>query len=291
MLVVSKQQALDRWDSLPENLREELVSDANSVFIWQICETEHIADKKIYTISRIVGWVFMGFLHPEDMANEVRDALGIDIRVATSIASAINQRLFAPIRADIDKIYDPNTGGILPTKILEEVRPPMAESIPKSAPAPLPIISSAVPAPVMVPPVPKQESIKQTVEKAASSLDEFARFGKNSVPAPASAPTRRSPSSFRPNRSRGRYQTLRISGPPTTAENVMAGRKIFAPLPPRTAVVEFGGMPVPKPAPAPQFSAGPKVTVVRYGNENSAAPAMPPKPEPMRTITEITRKH
>jgi len=64
----------------------------------------------------------------------------------------------------------------------------------------------------------------------------------------------------------------------------MIGQKGSGQLPVRTAVVEFGGMPIPKPAPASQFFATPKVTVVHYGSENSAMPATPPKPEPMRTI-------
>jgi hypothetical protein len=69
-------------------------------------------------------------------------------------------------------------------------------------------------------------------------------------------------------------------------------KKGFGPMPTASAVIEFGGMPVPK-TPTPQSSVTPKVTVVRFGNEKSGAPAgslpvTPPTPEPMRTITEIT---
>lgn len=283
MLTISKQQALDRWDILPENLREELVSDVNSNFIWQTCGVEHIPDEKIYTVSRIVGLVLMGFLHPEDMANEMRDALGVDIRIATSIASTINQRVFAPIRTDIDRVYNPSTGGTVTPKIFEEIHPPLAELIPTSMPAPLPVVSPVVSIPMAIPTTPKQEVIKPATEK--TSLDEFARLGKNSASAPAPTPkpiVLQMESIPRPISNAPNFKI------PTIAENVMSGQKGSGLLPTRTAIVEFGGMPVPKPVPASQFSTAPKVTVVRYGSENSAMPATPPKPEPMRTITEIT---
>jgi hypothetical protein len=279
MLAISKQQALDRWDVLPENLREELVSDVNSNFIWQTCGAEHIPDEKIYTVSKIVGWVLMGFLHPEDMANEMRDALGIDIRIATSIAGTINQRVFAPIRTDIDKVYNPSAGETSMPKIVEEIHPPMAELMPTSVPAVLPIVSI----PVAIPTAPKQEMIKPATEK--TSFDEFARLGKNSASAPAPAPKPIVLQTESIPRPISNAPNFRI---PTIAENVMSGQKGSGQLPTRTAVVEFGGMPIPKPVPASQFSAAPKVTVVRYGSENSAMPAIPPKPKPMRTITEIT---
>jgi len=294
MITVSKQQSFNRWDVLPENIREELVSDVNSIFIWQTCEAEHIPNKKIYIVSKIVGEVLMGFLHPEDMAKEIRDSIGIDIRIATSTTDTISKRVFAPIRADIDRVYNPSVGGALTPKIFEEIHPPIAELIPTSTPAPTPILATTLvtPPPVAIPQAPKQEPAKQTPEKVAS-LDEFARFGKNVVsaaapvpavsPAPAPKPIFLQTESF--SRPISNAPDFRV---PTIAENVMGERKIFEPLPTRTAVVEFSGMPVPKPAPAPQFSA-PKVTVVRYGSENSTGPAMAvPKPESMRTITEIT---
>jgi hypothetical protein len=286
MPVLSKQQVFERWDLLPENLREELVSDVNSKFIWQTCEAEHISDEKIYTISRIAGSVLMGFLHPEDMANEVRDELGIDIRIATSIASAINQRIFTPLRADIDKVYEPVTGLTAP-KIFEEVHPPITELIPRLTPTPLTSISSIAPVSTTVAPValPKQEPIKSPAEKAPSSLDEFARLGKNTPPSPPTPAPKpfvlQTESTSRPIPNAPDFRM------PVVAENIMGNKRELEPLPTKTAVIEFGGMPIPK-APAPQSSAAPKVTVVRYGSEKSVPPAMPPKPEPMRTITEIT---
>ena len=174
MIKLSRDQLLGRWDVLPTSLKETLYSNVNSDFLWQACEAEHIPDKKIYDIARIVGYVLMGFLHPEGMANEMRDALGIDIRIATSIANTINQRIFAPIRTDIDKVYNPSAGETSMPKIIEEIRPPVAELIPTSVPA---------------------------------SLDEFTRLGK--IWRLFQRP-RQNLSFSRRNRFHGQYRTRRI---------------------------------------------------------------------------------
>ncbi len=279
MFTISKQQAFDRWDSLPENLRDELVSEVNSNFIWQACEAEHVPDEKIYTVSKLAGAVLMGFLHPEDMANEIRDALSIDIRIATSIANAISQRIFAPLRSDIDKIYNPNLNNVAAPKILEEIRPPIAELIPTATLARLSSVSptATAPTPKITPPAPP---------KPATSLDEFARDGENTVPAlaPAAPPkpvVLQTESIARPIPNAPDFRV------PTIAENIM-GKNASAPLSSRPAVIEFGGPAMPK-TPSPlRPPITPKVTVTRYGSENSAAPVKPPTPEPMRTITEIT---
>jgi hypothetical protein len=284
MTSIPKEQVMKRWDSLPLVFREALCSEINSDFIWKTCEAEYIPNEKIYTVSRVAGIVLMGFLHPEDMAAEIRDEIGVDIRIATSIANSINQRIFAPIRADIDKIYNPITPTGAAPKIIEEIRPAGRTSA--SAPAPLPPVSSAAPLSAAVPPTPKTGSVKPILEKTAASSDEFSRLEKKSAPASIPKPVV--------------LQTESVSRPipnapnfklPTIAEDIMADKKNPEPLPIRSAIVEFGGTSIPSPRktiPVPQPSATPKITVVRYGNEKSKPPILPPVPEPARTITEIT---
>ncbi len=274
MVTITKNRALERWDSLPPVLREALCSDINSDFVWKTCEAEFVPDEKIYSVARLVGYVLMGFLHPEDMASEIRSTIGVDLRIATPIANAINQRIFVPIRGDIDKIYGP-AAAIAP-KIIEEIRP--AAKISPPVPAPFPIVPSGAPRPSAIPPPPKKEPTRIVSEKPPS-LDEFANLKK---PVPPSSPA--------PSLKPIVLQTESVSRPipnapnfkiPTIAENVMGGEKATVPLPTAPAVIEIGGVPTPKAAPAPKFSVSPP-------KSTGATPIMPPTPEPMRTITEIT---
>lgn len=286
MIQISQSKILERWDDLPMLLREAMYAPETSDTVWKICSGEHLSDEKIHVVAKIAGFVFMGLLGIDQIAKEIADELGLDLRVATSIANTITQRTFAPFRSDIDKIYRPvaETTMSVP-KVIEEIR-----AVPKAPlSAPVPLTASATKLPVTTPPAPEQEPIKSAVEKTATSFDEFSRIGKNPAPAvsPAPAPA---PKPFV-------LQTESVSRPipnapnfrvPTIAENIMGEKKGPSPLPTVSAVIEFGGMPIPKTSPTPQPPAVPKVSVVRYGSEHSAPPIMPPKPEPMRTITEIT---
>jgi hypothetical protein len=122
MIVVTKNQALQRWDTLPLVLREALFSEVSSDFLWKTCEAEHIPDEKIYDVARIVGYVLMGFLHPEDTAEELKEQLNLDPKICTSIADAVNGRTFGPLRSEIDKVYEPPSkfGG---PKMIQDIGP------------------------------------------------------------------------------------------------------------------------------------------------------------------------
>ena len=68
MQKISRQQALNRWDTLPDNLREALFSEYNSETLWKICEGQHLSEDKIYIVATLAGDVILGFLHPEDFS-------------------------------------------------------------------------------------------------------------------------------------------------------------------------------------------------------------------------------
>jgi hypothetical protein len=144
MTIIPQQQLFDRWDTLPDSLRDAIFDEPTTDFIWKTSEDEHISDDQIYTISKLVGYVFMGFLHPEDLGEEIKERLNIDMRIAQAIQDDLNKRIFAPLRPDLDKVYKPlakseaSTGPI----ILNDIGTVAVSSAPKtisiSAPAPKP---------------------------------------------------------------------------------------------------------------------------------------------------------
>lgn len=107
MLNITRRQALKRWDALPMNLREALFSEYNSSVLWKICEGQHLSEDKIYKIATLTGDVLMGFTHPEDLAQEIKNETGIVMEIANAVSSDINRKIFVPIRSEIDKVYSP----------------------------------------------------------------------------------------------------------------------------------------------------------------------------------------
>ncbi|MBM3256886.1 MAG: hypothetical protein FJY98_00950 [Candidatus Liptonbacteria bacterium] len=96
-----------RWDMLPPDLREALASEKNGELVSQVCEAEHLSEEKYREVARIASWVFLGFLHPEDVANEVKLSTGIHPEIANKIAVTLNSKIFGSLRDELDAVYAP----------------------------------------------------------------------------------------------------------------------------------------------------------------------------------------
>jgi hypothetical protein len=117
MFKISQEKIAQRWDLLPDNLRDTISDQQNSDFIWQTCEEQHIPEEKIYTFLKISAYVLMGFIHPEDMSKEIQEITGIDKRIIDDICNKINSRIFNIVRDQIDKIYTFSNKGNIPQEI------------------------------------------------------------------------------------------------------------------------------------------------------------------------------
>lgn len=267
MLTISQQQALDRWDFLTPDLREALFSEVNSDFIWKLCHTEHLSDDKSLDVAEISGYVVMGFLHPEDLAGELKDALGLAPQTAKAIADGINTRIFTPLRADIDQVYQPISKLEAAPKVFQDIGPSVAtKAAPGATPAPISINKIN---PVQPAAAPKPTTTPAPVTSAAGWST-----GKTfTVSAPVVKPSAPNPIAAAP-----------VSRPATTPAPVV--KPVAPQVPP----------PVPAKPAAPSFSAPTSPSVVNnpFGGKfepmgtRPAAPAAPAGPAPF-ILHEDTR--
>ncbi len=107
MLEISKKQANKRYENLPEILQDALFSMANIDQVYRICKLNHLSDEKIPIVARLTGRVILGFTHPEDLAREIKEELGINPEIAKTIALEIDRKIFAAIKNDLEKVYAP----------------------------------------------------------------------------------------------------------------------------------------------------------------------------------------
>ncbi len=170
MITVSEKQALERWDTLPDDLREVLVADETSFFIHQISELQKLSEEKEDIVSLMTGRVLMGFLHPGDMGAEIQEAAGIDLKVANGLTHEISQKIFVPLQKHIDEAYRPvsevfSAVGTAP-KMLSEMQDIVPVSASRVAPPALPL---GVPVPVasfqQLPPVPPPPPLSGVMSK------------------------------------------------------------------------------------------------------------------------------
>jgi len=112
MLKIPRKQVLDRWDSLSDNMREALCSEQNANILWKFCEAQHLSQDKIGIVAVLVGDVILGFTHPEDLTQEIRNELGLNQVIADAIAAEVDRKIFGPIRSELEKVYAPPTNEI-----------------------------------------------------------------------------------------------------------------------------------------------------------------------------------
>jgi hypothetical protein len=252
MITISKNQALEKWDLLPLSLREALYSETNADFIWKTARSEHIPEEKISTISRLSGYVLMGFLHPGDLGFELASQLNIDARITNTIADAINQRIFLPLKNNIDSAYAPITK--LETVISKQSEPPpkiISESFEAIPLVPTTrIITTPTPKPTS-PPTPIAPSISKPPVAAATTTP------KPTTPPPAPAPTT-PPKPPAPKTSQMPLQSPppRPAPPPRPPKQDLSGAGWAKQI--TSGALSIGPKPAPAPSPAPAPAAPPK---------------------------------
>lgn len=113
MVQISYKQAGDRFDTLPDNLKEIGFTAHSTQIVEQACSQNHLSEDKQVIVKRLVGYTLFGFIHPEDLSREIREALVVNSAISDAIASEINRKLFTPIKNDLAKVYAPVPGSIV----------------------------------------------------------------------------------------------------------------------------------------------------------------------------------
>jgi hypothetical protein len=275
MTTISRNKLFDRWDTLPDDLREAIFSEVNSDFLWKTCEAEHIPNGKISDVAKVMGYVLMGFLHPEDIAQELKEGLSLDMQTANSIEAALNKRIFAPLRPDIDKVYAPisklesPSATVASPKIIQDVSvapPKPAQSLPAvgwSQMKPPAAAASTPPRPAVLPPTPISAPIASTPKPAPAE------------PAPMIL---HEDTTFKAVQKNADFTLSRPGG----GAEMHMGSGSGAPAPARPAVLEFGGAPAKPPATQSQSGA------VHYTDFKSPLSANPTANAGPRNVTQIT---
>lgn len=106
-MLVSIEQKLNRWDSLPVSLKEALASGENSQILLDILKKEHIPEEKFEIIALIIGDIIFGFKHSEDLTKELMENIKVVRPLAEALAEQINRKIFLPVKEDLRTVYSP----------------------------------------------------------------------------------------------------------------------------------------------------------------------------------------
>jgi len=108
MLQITKKQILEKWDNIPETLKEALFSDEIETIILKICQNHKLNDQQIEIIGLAIGDVLLGFLPPALLSQQLeKDGFPSDL--TASISKEINEKVFAPLIEELAQIYGNTT--------------------------------------------------------------------------------------------------------------------------------------------------------------------------------------
>ncbi|MDR3581914.1 MAG: hypothetical protein P4L67_01425 [Candidatus Pacebacteria bacterium] len=292
-------QILARWDTIPDNLRDALTSSASSDFIWDIATKENVPKEKIRIVAGVAGYVLLGFLHPDDLAQELVKQAAVDPKSATAIQNALRDRIFAPLKQQIDTVYQ--TADAMPkSTIIKDVNGPriIATAIPGKTPTPPPLPLQALSGagwskmkPGNVPPrppVPPQSAVGEfarlKVQPAASGTIPMPVPTPAATPSPSSAPA---PVMLRQETPFGAAQKnadFHIAKSDDGAQREFSTAK--EPIRVMPAVIEFnkGAVTAPKQA----MPSAPSPQPARYTEFKSSLASIPVTDSGARKVTEVT---
>lgn len=105
MQTITNEQIYDRWEQVPEALKEAFFSTDNGELIWKACEDAGLSEDVIDNVLVVVGNVLLGFTHINDFINELKSIPGMDQQAVDPIIFQIDKRVFEPVKGDILKLY------------------------------------------------------------------------------------------------------------------------------------------------------------------------------------------
>lgn len=108
MVSYSRTEIQKLFESLPQDLKQALLSEETANHIREICQRQGLAEKEIPQVARLVGDILMGLLPPEDFPGSLERGLGTPEEKAEAISREVNRFILFPVKGSLAEFY----GGI-----------------------------------------------------------------------------------------------------------------------------------------------------------------------------------
>lgn len=172
-------QIIERYNSLAQELKEALFSDATSDIISRVCNFYHLSDEKADLLTLLIGDVLMGFVHYNDFSKVLAEKMAGNTVVAQSIAKEIDKELFFSLRKFLREVYKPiSKEALLAQEVKMEKEAEMPSFVPEPALAAAPAKLAAEPVASKTPALSEKQEAQPELVKRKSFLP-FFKFKKS----------------------------------------------------------------------------------------------------------------
>ena len=105
MDILTEEQILEKYEQLPEDLKEAIFSVEMTEAIKGIGAKYKLAIDKIGALANESGMVMFGATRPKDFVSNLMSRLGVNMETANKIASDVNSQVFLKVRESLKKLH------------------------------------------------------------------------------------------------------------------------------------------------------------------------------------------
>lgn len=114
---------LERYESLPESVREVLNSEEDARIIRTVGKTQYLNEEKLQVFEQVVGLALLGFIHTRELAHFISEELFLNFDHSRALVDELEKKIFLPIQKQLEQGYSP---------VKEEPSQKMVSAMPQS---------------------------------------------------------------------------------------------------------------------------------------------------------------
>lgn len=105
--LITEEAINERFESLPEHIQELITTEQVEKLVSQIGKSHFLGRDKVEILEQIVTLILLGFINLRDLKQVLSEHLFLNYAHTIALAKELQTEIFAPIRGDLEQIYEP----------------------------------------------------------------------------------------------------------------------------------------------------------------------------------------
>lgn len=118
------------YEKLPEDLKEAIFSEETANNIYDVCERNEV--EKVSEVAKIVGFVLLGVLSPNELRESLEKELNLKPEIAGTTFQEISRFILYPLKESLGALYETKIARVIPKKKIPSLGKKLAPSKPVS---------------------------------------------------------------------------------------------------------------------------------------------------------------
>lgn len=106
MKIFTHDEIRERFDKLPEPLRNAMFADINTNLMLELGKKHGLLIDQVGQLADETAYIILGLVHPKDFVARLSERIRIPHEKAIALATDVNAKVFDPIRAHLMRAHD-----------------------------------------------------------------------------------------------------------------------------------------------------------------------------------------